>query len=174
MSRIVKKHLVIPNGVKIESLNGCTSVSGKLGNLNIRLAGVSTTVNSGKLGIQLSEKQDTCMLGTAYVLIKNAINDVQNGYSAKLNMVGVGFKAGVIGKFLRVYVGLSHDVFFAIPNGVTVNVSNETEIVINGNSKSVVNQFAMSVRNIKKPEPYKGKGIFFNNETVVRKEGKKK
>ena len=92
----------------------------------------------------------------------------------RLKMIGVGFKASVNGNILRTYIGLSHDVCFLIPEGLKVVVANDVDITISGNNRNVVMQFAKTIRNMKKPEPYKGKGIFLNDEKIIRKEGKKK
>ena len=171
---MVKKKLQVANGIKIEILDKCLQVRGKLGSESINLNGMVEVSCLDDVDLKTLEEKDTGMLGTSYVLIKNAMKDLQDGVSAKLKMVGVGFKASVSGKFLRIYIGLSHDVFFAIPENLKVDVTNDTEIVITGNSRSKVMQFAMTIRNMKKPEPYKGKGIFLNDEKIVRKEGKKK
>ena len=175
MSRMVKKKLSIIDGTIFSQNNNSFIVSGRLGSAAVDLRGtVKVDVENSGLKFSSLEQQDNGMLGTAYVLIRNAMKDVQDGYEANLKMVGVGFKAGVVGKFLRLYVGLSHDVFFAIPDCLKVTVSNDVDINIKGYDRCDVMRFATAVRNIKKPEPYKGKGIFINGEKVLRKEGKKK
>ena len=174
MSRIIKKELSVADGTIFSQSGNLFVVSGKLGNVSINLNGLVSIDSDSGLKFNSLEQQDTGMLGTAYVLVKNAMRDVLDGCEVTLKMVGVGFKASVIGRFLRVYVGLSHDVFFAIPDGVNVVISNDVEINIKGYNRCDVMQFAMAIRSIKKPEPYKGKGIFVNGEKVLRKEGKKK
>jgi len=174
MSRMVKKQLQVLDGVKLSKEGDNLVVSGKLGNASINFNNLTEVDLKDGLSFKSLVEKDEGMLGTSYVLVKNAMNDLTNGVSANLKMIGVGFKASVSGKFLRVYIGLSHDVFFAIPDGLTVAVNNDTDITIKGNNRSKVMQFAMTIRNMKKPEPYKGKGIFLNGEKVVRKEGKKK
>ena len=174
MSRMVKKELPIIDGTMFSQSENSFVVSGKLGSVTIDLRGLVNVESNDGLKFNSLEQQDTGMLGTTYVLVRNAMNDVKDGYGVNLKMIGVGFKASVNGKFLRTYVGLSHDVIFAIPQGLTVTVANDTEITIKGHNRSKVMQFARSVRDIKKPEPYKGKGIFLNNEKILRKEGKKK
>ena len=106
--------------------------------------------------------------------MRQAVADVNNGVVSNLKMVGVGFKASVNGKFLNLYVGNSHDIVFLIPEGVKVQCTSETQISVSGCDREKVNSFVNYVRSVKKPEPYKGKGIFLNNEVVVRKSGKKK
>ena len=171
---MVKKQLKIIEGTKFDIKDGGIVVSGKLGNTEVDLNRlVEINIDNG-LCFKSLEDKDSGMLGTSYVLVKNAMSDLNTGVVAKLKMIGVGFKASVSGQFLRLYVGLSHDVFFAIPKDIKVVINNDTEITISGNNRGNVMQFARSVRDIKKPEPYKGKGIFLNDEKVVRKEGKKK
>ena len=174
MSRMVKKQLQVVDGIKFSSEDDNLIISGKLGTTSINFNKIVDVSTEGGLSFKDLSGNDTGMLGTSYVLVKNAMNDLTNGVVANLKMIGVGFKASIAGKFLRIYIGFSHDVFFAIPGGLSVQVNNDTDIVIKGNNRSVVMQFAMTIRNMKKPEPYKGKGIFLNGEKVVRKEGKKK
>ena len=171
---MIKKQLQVVEGTQFSVDGNFFVVSNTNGSVKINLNKiVSVSTKDGVEFKSLIEK-DVGMLGTSYVLIKNAMNDLKNGVSAKLKMVGVGFKASVSGKFLRVYIGLSHDVFFAIPDGLKVEVTNDVDILIKGYDRCSVIKFAKMVRDIKKPEPYKGKGIFLNDEKVVRKEGKKK
>ena len=174
MSRMIKKELPIIDGTMFSQKEDSFVVSGRLGSVAIDFGGLVKVDSNVGLKFNSLEQQDTGMLGTAYVLVRNAMKDIKDGYEVNLKMVGVGFKASVVGKFLRVYVGLSHDVFFAIPDGLGITVSNDVDINIKGYNRCHVMQFAMSIRNIKKPEPYKGKGIFINGEKVLRKEGKKK
>ena len=171
---MVKKELPIVEGTKISSNGSSVVVSGKLGSIDINLNQLVSVGTEGGLSFKTLEDKDTGMLGTSYILVRNAMKDLTDGVVAKLKMVGVGFKASVSGKFLRVYIGLSHDVFFAVPQGIEVNVANDVEIEVKGNNREKVMQFARMIRDMKKPEPYKGKGIFLNGEKVVRKEGKKK
>ena len=174
MSRMIKKQMEVVEGTKFLTNDSSIVVSGKLGSIEIPLNKLVSVSTENGLKFKSLEDKDFGMLGTSYMLVKNAINDLKNGVSAKLNMVGVGFKAAVTGKFLRLYIGLSHDVFFAIPDGISVEVANETEITIKGYDRCKVMQFAKAIRDKKKPEPYKGKGIFLNGEKIIRKEGKRK
>ena len=171
---MVKKELPIVEGTKISSNGSSVVVSGKLGSIDINLNQLVSVGTEGGLSFKTLEDKDTGMLGTSYILVRNAMKDLTDGVVAKLKMVGVGFKASVSGKFLRVYIGLSHDVFFAVPQGIEVSVANDVEIEVKSNNREKVMQFERMIRDMKKPEPYKGKGIFLNGEKVVRKEGKKK
>ena len=174
MSRMIKKGLPVVEGTKFAREGDKLIVSNGANSVVVVLNGFVDVDTSNGLVFKSLEDKDTGMLGTTYVAVKNAMNDLKNGVVASLKMIGVGFKASVQGKFLRTYIGLSHDVCFAIPAGLTVSVANDTEITIKGFDRAKVMQFAMAVRSMKKPEPYKGKGIFLNGERVIRKEGKKK
>ena len=174
MSRMVKKQLPVVDGISFAMEGDSFIVSNSNGSIAINLNKKVSIDTTNGLNFKSLENEDKGALATIYVLVRNAMDDLKNGYTANLKMIGVGFKASVNGKFLRTYVGLSHDVIFAIPEGLTVTVANDTEITIKGHNRSKVMQFARSVRDIKKPEPYKGKGIFLNNEKILRKEGKKK
>ena len=174
MSRMVKKQLPVLEGIKLSSSNDGVVVSNSIGSIFVNTNGlVKIDVENGLSFKSLKDKDDG-MLGTSYVLVKNAMADLVNGCVANLKMVGVGFKAGVSGNFLRLYIGLSHDVVVAIPKGLVVSVDADVNIKISGNNRAVVMQFARMIRDLKKPEPYKGKGIFLNDERIIRKEGKKK
>ena len=174
MSRMIKKQLPILEGIQFEDRFGDLVVSNGDKKILIKLNGKVKVDFSNGLSFSSLEDEDTGMLGTAYILVKNAMEDLKKEYVAKLKMIGVGFKASVNGNILRTYIGLSHDVCFLIPEGLKVVVANDVDITISGNNRNVVMQFAKTIRNMKKPEPYKGKGIFLNDEKVIRKEGKKK
>ena len=174
MSRMIKKQLPVLEGISFENHNGNLVVSNGAKKIEINLNKKVKVDFANGLVFTSLENEDNGMLGTAYVLVKNAMQDLKQNYTAKLKMIGVGFKASVAGKILRTYIGLSHDVCFLIPEGLSVAVANDVEITITGNNRSEVMQFAKTIRNMKKPEPYKGKGIFLNDEKVMRKEGKKK
>ena len=174
MSRMVKKQLQILDGIKLSSLDNGVVVSNSLGSIVVDTNGfVEIGIENG-LSFKSLKDESNGMLGTSYVLVKNAMEDLVKGCVANLKMVGVGFKANVSGNFLRLYIGLSHDVVVAIPKGITVSVDADINIKISGNNRATVMQFARMVRDLKKPEPYKGKGIFLNDEKIIRKEGKKK
>ena len=175
MSRMAKKQLLVRDGVNICVDNGCVVVSGVRGTVRTNLGGlVSVAVRDREIILNLLKEKNFAMLGTAYILIKNAMDDVIDGFCVKLKMIGVGYKACVEGNFLRVCVGFSHYVYFRIPSTINVVVNDNVEISISGSNREDVVQFAKSVRAVKKPEPYKGKGIFYNDEKILMKEGKKK
>ena len=175
MSRMVKKKLQVVNGLTFTPCEAGLNVLNSNGTILVNTNGlVDVKVNGDAVELKSNEKEDNGMLGTTYVAMKNAMNDLTNGCVAKLKMVGVGFKANVKGNFLNLYIGLSHDVVVAIPKGLSVSVDADVEITIKGYNRVSVMQFARTIRDLKKPEPYKGKGIFLNNEKILRKEGKKK
>ena len=174
MSRMVKKQLPILEGTTFKDVCGDLLVSNGGKEILVKLNNKVKIDFTNGLTFTSLECEDSGMLGTSYVLVKNAMQDLKNGYVAKLKMIGVGFKASVNNNILRTYIGLSHDVCFLIPKELKVVVANDVEITISGNNRGAVMQFAKTIRNMKKPEPYKGKGIFLNDEKVIRKEGKKK
>ena len=174
MSRMAKKQLKVLDGIKISNVDGGIVVSNSIGHVMIDTKNLVQVVLDDGVSFKSVSEYNDGMLGTVYVLVKNAMEDLTNGYVANLKMVGVGFKACVSGNFLRLYIGLSHDVFVAIPGGLSVSVDGDVNIKVSGHDRTTVMQFARVIRDLKKPEPYKGKGIFLNNENVVRKEGKKK
>ena len=174
MSRMVKKQLKILDGVKLSNVDGGIAVSNSIGNIVVNTNNLVQVVLDNGVSFKSCKEKDTGMLGTSYVLIKNAMEDLSKGYVANLKMIGVGFKASVNGNFLRLYIGFSHDVVVAIPKSLSVSVEADVNIKVSGCNRAVVMQFARMVRDLKKPEPYKGKGIFLNDERIIRKEGKKK
>lgn len=182
MSRAGKNSIVIPNGVSVANNGGAIAVKGPKGELKVRL----DTANAGLVNVAIDaqsvlvtpinadDKATRAMWGTMARNIKQAIEGVTNGFSKEMGMKGVGYKAVVKGRDLVLTAGYSHDVIMAIPDGLTVEVTEPTAFAIKGIDKNMVGQFADKVRKVRKPEPYKGKGIFYKDETIRRKEGKKK
>ena len=182
MSRAGKNSIEIPNGVGVAKNGAAIVVKGPKGELNIRL----DTANAGLVNVMIGDKSvlvspinaddnaTRAMWGTMARNIKQAIQGVTNGFSKEMGMKGVGYKAVVKGRDLVLTAGYSHDVIMAIPDGLTVEVTEPTAFAIKGIDKNMVGQFADKVRKVRKPEPYKGKGIFYKDETIRRKEGKKK
>ncbi len=175
MSRVVKKLLPIVGNIKISDCENGILVSNDKGSIIVNTNNfVKFDIIENALKFSSLQEKDNGMLGTVYILVKDAMEDLTSGYEVKLKMIGVGFKASVSGKFLRLYIGLSHDIVVAIPQNISVSVDADVNLTIKGNNRASVKQFACAIRSLKKPEPYKGKGIFLNDEKVVRKEGKKK
>lgn len=176
MSRIGSRILTIPENVNIELDNNIVKVKGPKGELSLPLTNdVVVKVEEGILKVEKSRDTDKAnvMQGTINSLIYNMIEGVVNGYSKTLEMVGVGYRFQLQGNTLVISAGFSHLVKISVPEGLQVEVISNTEIVIKGISKELVGEFAANVRKIRKPEPYKGKGIRYKDEHVRRKEGKK-
>lgn len=149
-------------------------MKGKLGNLELDVPeGIEVTVADGSIVVELKEgKLPGPMHGLYRSLIQNAVTGTSQGFTKELTLIGVGFKAAVKGEVLDVAVGFSHPCQVTIPKGVTVKVEKNTSILISGVDKQVVGQFASDVRALRKPEPYKGKGIRYKDEYVRKKAGK--
>ena len=182
MSRAGKNEIEILSGVALTKLADKIVVKGPKGELTVRL----DTANAPLVDVEVSEKTvlvvpkkkddkaARAMWGTMARNIRQAIEGVSAGFSKAMGMKGVGYKAVLKGRDLVLTAGYSHDVVMPLPDGITVEISAPTEFVIRGIDKNAVGQFADKVRKVRKPEPYKGKGIFYANEKIRRKEGKKK
>lgn len=176
MSRIGKQTVIIPAGTE-SKLSGTTfSVKGPKGSLErnfpglvtINIVGNEITFTPNKIG----DKKVNALWGTYASHVKNMVLGVNEGYSKKLILEGVGFKSEVVGKMLNLALGFSHPVKINIPEGLTVTAE-KNNITISGIDKELVGSFTAAVRSMKKPEPYKGKGFHYNDEVIRRKQGKK-
>ncbi|MBM3514632.1 MAG: 50S ribosomal protein L6 [Alphaproteobacteria bacterium] len=177
MSRVGKYPVAIPQGVTVTVAGNLLTVKGKLGELKLVASNdVKTEVRDGKVVVAAgsSSHQARRQWGTTRALLNNMVRGVSQGYKKVLDINGVGFKAQAQGKKLNLNLGFSHDVVVAIPDGLEVKTPTPTQIEIAGADRQRVGQFAAEVRAMKKPEPYKGKGIKYSTETILRKEGKKK
>lgn len=177
MSRVGKYPVAIPQGVTVTVAGNLLTVKGKLGELKFNAASdVKTEVKDGKVIVAAnsSSPQARRQWGTTRALLNNMVRGVSQGYKKVLEINGVGFKAQAQGKKLNLNLGFSHDVVVAVPDGVDVKTPTPTQIEIAGADRQKVGQFAAEIRAMKKPEPYKGKGIKYSTETILRKEGKKK
>ena len=176
MSRIGNRELNIPDNVTIEVNETKVTVKGPKGELTHEFpSSLTVEVNDGKVTTKRDSdiKRSREMHGTTNALIKNMIEGVSNGFSKSLEIIGVGYSFNVKGNTLVVKAGYSHPVEVKIPEGLTVEGVSNTEINVKGISKELVGEFAANVRKIRKPEPYKGKGIRYKGEYIRRKEGKK-
>ena len=176
MSRIGNKAIQIPSGVTVELNEKLLTVKGSKGTLTYELPStIQVEIKDGHVHFTRpnNEKENRSLHGTARALVNNMIKGVSEGFEKVLEIEGTGYRAQLQGKKLVVNAGYSHPVELAIPEGLTVTVPNPTEIHIAGFDKQLVGQFAADVRIIRKPEPYKGKGIHYRGEYVRRKEGKK-
>ncbi len=176
MSRVAKAPVVIPAGVEVK-LNGQEiTVKGKNGSLT-RVLNDAVAVNQedSQLTFGLTEgASEIAQAGTARALVNNMVIGVTDGFEKKLQLIGVGYRAQVQGKKLNLSLGFSHPVDFELPEGVIAECPSQTEIVIKGADKQMVGQVAAKVRSYRPPEPYKGKGVRYADEHVMRKEAKKK
>ena len=177
MSRIGKKPVSVPSGVTANVEGQTVKVKGPKGALQLVLHDdVSAKMDKG--GIQLDPRFETkrarSQWGTSRTLINNLITGVTKGFEEKLEITGVGYRAAVQGKQLNLQLGFSHDINYAIPQGITIATPKPTEIVVTGTDKQQVGQVAAELRGFRPPEPYKGKGVKYVGEYIFRKEGKKK
>ena len=176
MSRIGNRIITIPAGVTVEYNDNVVTVKGPKGELSQKIVnGLNVKIEDGSLTVEKTEdkKELEAMFGTTNALIKNMVKGVSEGYEKGLEIIGVGYRFQVRGTTLVVSAGYSHNVELAIPSGLTVETVSNNEITIKGISKELVGEFAAKVRKVRKPEPYKGKGIRYKDEFIRRKEGKK-
>ncbi len=176
MSRIGNRVLTIPEGVTVTSENGCITVKGPKGELSLNKdANINVLVEGNEVRVTRNSetKKVKQMHGTTNALIANMIKGVKDGYEKSLEIIGVGYRFNVKGKTLEISAGYSHKVELEIPEGLSVESASATEITVKGIDKEAVGKFAAEIREVRKPEPYKGKGIRYKGEYVRRKEGKK-
>ncbi len=177
MSRIGKKSVSVPKGVTANVNGQSVTVKGPKGELSFLASeDVHVKFADGKISIEPSSetKKARSAWGMSRTMVSNLMKGVTSGFERKLEINGVGFRAAVAGKNLQLNLGYSHDVLFPIPAGITIVCPKPTEIVITGSDKQKVGQVAAEIRQFRKPEPYKGKGVKYSDEHIFRKEGKKK
>jgi large subunit ribosomal protein L6 len=177
MSRVGKNPVNVPSGVTVSLGGGQIRAKGKLGELSMILSGeVEVKLEDNKVWIKPARetKQSRMMWGTTRNLVRSMVTGVSQGYSKALEISGVGYRAAVQGKTLQLQLGYSHDINFPIPSDIQIKCEKPTSIQITGADKRRVGQVAAEIRGFRKPEPYKGKGIMYQGEKIVRKEGKKK
>jgi len=177
MSRVGKNPVVVPDGVTLQVVGREVKAKGRLGELSLPVNDlVRVGVEDGRFWVKPANdsKQARMMWGTTRNLVRNLVTGVSQGYSRTLEINGVGYRAAVQGKNLQLQLGFSHDVIYPIPPDVTIKCEKPTLITVSGASKQRVGQVAAEIRAFRPPEPYKGKGIKYENEQIVRKEGKKK
>jgi large subunit ribosomal protein L6 len=175
VSRIGRKPIQITKGVNITKKDGSIVVKGPKGELSARLhPSISFEVGQSELQVTRSsdEKQNRALHGLWRALIQNMVNGVTQGYSRKLEIVGVGYRAEMKGKKLQLLLGYSHPIVFGPPEGVTLETPSQTNIVISGIDKQLVGLVAAKIRSFRPPEPYKGKGVKYEGEYIRRKAGK--
>ena len=180
MSRVGKKTIALPQGVTAALSGQTVKVKGAKGELSFTAAD-DVTVAMDKDGIHVkpqpgheNDKNARALWGASRARIANMVLGVSKGFTRQLEISGVGFKAAVQGKNLNLNLGYSHDIVFPIPAGIAIVCEKPTAITISGSDRQQVGQVAAQIRGYREPEPYKGKGIKYSNETIRRKEGKKK
>ena len=174
MSRIGNRIITVPAGVTVELNNNVVTVKGPKGELSqVMLKDITMKQEENTIILERKNESAKAMHGTMNALIANMIKGVKEGYSKTLEIIGVGYRFNVQGQKLVVSAGYSHPVNMEIPAGLTVEANGNTEITIKGIDKVLVGEFAAKVREVRQPEPYKGKGIRYKDEHIVRKEGKK-
>ncbi|MET3711183.1 MULTISPECIES: 50S ribosomal protein L6 [Sphingomonas] len=177
MSRIGKKPVPVPAGVTATVDGGQISVKGPKGTLTMPLADdIKYEVTDGGISVQPANetKRARAFWGMQRTLVQNLVTGVTTGFTKKLLITGVGYRAASQGKVLKLQLGYSHDVNFDIPEGIEIKTPDQTTVEISGIDKQKVGQVAAEIRRWRKPEPYKGKGIKYDGEFIFRKEGKKK
>ena len=177
MSRIGKKAVAIPAGVTATRNGNELSVKGPKGTLTMPLSElISYDVQADSIGVKPANdtKQARAYWGMQRTLVQNLVTGVTEGFSKRLEISGVGYRAAAQGKKLKLQLGYSHDVDLEVPEGLEVKTPDNTTVEISGSDKQKVGQLAAEIRRWRKPEPYKGKGIKYDGEYIFRKEGKKK
>jgi len=177
MSRVGKNPVTIPSGVECQLVGSSLTAKGKKGQLTLAVhPEIIVNIEDGKVVAKpkSNSKQAKMMWGTTQRLVSNLINGVHEGFTKELEIIGVGYRAQVKGNTLVLQLGFSHDVEFEIPEGIEIICEKQTQIKISGADRQKVGQVAAEIRKYRPPEPYKGKGVRYKDEYILRKEGKKK
>ncbi|MBK1731035.1 50S ribosomal protein L6 [Thiococcus pfennigii] len=178
MSRVAKAPITVPKGVAVEIAGQSVQVKGPKGTMNwIVHPKVAVTQAEGELRVAPAREGDQtswAQAGTTRALLNNMVVGCGSGFVRKLNLVGVGYRAQAQGRVLNLALGFSHPINFAVPEGIEIATPSPTEIQVSGADKQQVGQVAAEIRRLRPPEPYKGKGVRYADEEVVRKEAKKK
>ncbi|MCI3911065.1 50S ribosomal protein L6 [Pseudomonas viridiflava] len=180
MSRVAKNPVKLPSGVEVKLVGQQLSVKGAKGTLELNVHSsveiVEIVEEAGELrfAARNGDQQTRAMAGTTRALVNNMVQGVSQGFERKLQLVGVGYKAQAKGTVLNLALGFSHPVDYELPNGITAETPSQTDILIRGIDKQLVGQVAAEIRDFRRPEPYKGKGVRYADEVVRRKEAKKK
>jgi len=176
MSRVANYPITVPSGVDVKIDGAHVTVKGKQGELAFTFTDrVEITQEDSKLTIKAVDdsKKSVALSGTTRAVLQNMVTGVSDGFERRLTIIGVGYRAQMKGEILNLSLGFSHPVDFEIPKGITIETPSQTEIVVKGIDKQQVGQVAANIRAYRPPEPYKGKGVRYSDETVVKKEAKK-
>jgi large subunit ribosomal protein L6 len=173
MSRVAKKQINLPKGVELKVVDGTISVKGAKGTLSLaKPEAVNFSVDGDVLQFD-ADADNMKMAGTMRAILANMITGVSEGFTRKLELVGVGYRAAMQGRDVNLSLGYSHPVVFTAPEGITITTPTQTEILVAGADKQLVGEVAAKIRAFRKPEPYKGKGIRYSGEKIIMKEAKK-
>ena len=174
MSRVAKKPVALAKGVEINVQPEAISVKGPKGSLSIaKPAGIEIKIEDGSAQLSANDASLVPLAGTLRAIVANMVHGVSTGFERKLELVGVGYRAAMQGKDLSLSLGFSHPVVFQTPEGITISTPTQTEILVAGADKQRVGEVAAKIRGYRPPEPYKGKGVKYAGETIIRKEAKK-
>ena|SRR5690606_2916961 len=177
MSRVAKRPVPLSKGVTVELKGRTLTVKGPKGSLALDVNNeVEVTIDgeSVKVGARSGSRFANAMAGTTRALINNMVTGVSQGFQRKLELVGVGYRAQAQGAKLNLALGMSHPIVYEVPQGITIETPSQTEIIVKGLDRQQVGQVAADLRRFRPPEPYKGKGVRYSDETIVLKEAKKK
>jgi large subunit ribosomal protein L6 len=176
MSRVAKNPITVPSTVQVSLVGNQVNVKGSKGELKLTIhphVGVVHENGELKVSVLNAENNGDAQAGTIRALLNNMVTGVSTEFVKQLELVGVGYRAQMQGSNLKLTLGFSHDVIFPVPEGIHIEAPTLTEITIRGVSKHLVGQVAANIRSYRKPEPYKGKGIRYKGEVIIKKEGKK-
>jgi len=174
MSRVAKKPIIIAKGVEIKVADGVINVKGPKGTLSIaKPVAIEVNIENGQALLSSANEESVALTGTIRAILSNMVIGVSDGFTRKLELVGVGYRAAVQGNDLNLSLGYSHPVVFTAPEGITITTPTQTEILISGADKQLIGEVAAKIRAYRKPEPYKGKGIRYAGEKIIMKEAKK-
>jgi large subunit ribosomal protein L6 len=176
MSRIANNPVVLPDGIEVNIIDSTITMKGGKGELTHNIHPL-VTVKQEDNKLVMSTNEDTksakTMAGTTRALLQNIVTGVSEGFERKLEIIGIGYRAQAQGKKLNLTLGYSHPIDFNIPDGISIDTPSQTELVVKGIDKQKVGQVAAEIRAFRPPEPYKGKGVRYSDERVIRKEVKK-
>jgi large subunit ribosomal protein L6 len=174
MSRVAKKPIALPKGVEVSVANDAIIAKGPKGTLSVaKPANIALKVEDGNVVFSTETAEQIALTGTLRAILANMVKGVSEGFERKLELVGVGYRAAMQGKDLNLSLGYSHPVLFTAPEGITIATPTQTEVVVSGADKQRVGEVAAKIRGFRPPEPYKGKGVKYAGEVIIRKEAKK-
>jgi large subunit ribosomal protein L6 len=174
MSRVAKKPVALSKGVELTVSPELITVKGPKGTLTVpKSAGIEVVIEDGVANVKTEQAELVALTGTIRAILANMVKGVTEGFEKKLELVGVGYRAAMQGKDLNLSLGFSHPVVFVAPEGVTLSTPTQTEILVQGADKQAVGEAAAKIRGYRPPEPYKGKGVKYAGEVIIRKEAKK-